>query len=240
MDDPTRHLVEPSPVDASVSGGYVNPFNLLDAVSPTAWLNAAIEGVTGFNVLDAIVAPFTGDWEAFSKFGNALQHLAPCMQDIGVNVQSQLDIVDASWEGHASDAAYNYFNDLAAKTSAMQFTLREAADNYEKTATGVWELTQQLSNVVQSIVDQGIIVAVAASAGTALIETGVGPLIGYGIAAWRAIELWNLFNKASAIVQTAGGLIMTFFSFIQEVNWRFGDITKIGLPSAGYDHPAVA
>jgi uncharacterized protein YukE len=239
MDDPTRHLVEPQPVEPSISGGYVNPIEVLDLVSPTAWLNQAIADLTGYNVIEHIVKPFAGDWEAFSRFGNALRNFAPCMQDIGVNVQSQLDLVDAMWDGHASDAAYNYFNDLAAKVSGVQYVLREAADNYDKTATGIWGLAQQLGNLVQSIVDQAIIITVASAVGTALVETGVGALVGYGVAAWRLVELLKLCNRAAIIIQTAGTLITAFFSLMQEVNWRFGDLTKVGLPGASYDHPAV-
>src|SRR5262245_27212987 len=110
MEDPTRHLVEPRPADPTVTGGYANPFNLLDVVSPAAWLNYSIAEITGFNILETIVKPFAGDWAAFSRFGDALDRLAPCMQAIGANVQAHLEVLDRSWDGRASDAAYLYFN----------------------------------------------------------------------------------------------------------------------------------
>jgi uncharacterized protein YukE len=240
MEDPTRHLVEPSPADPTVTAGYANPLNLLDVASPAGWLNYSIAEITGFNVLETIVKPFVGDWAAFSRFGDALNHLAPCMQDIGANIQTQLDVLDASWDGQASDAAYTYFNDLASRVSQLQTTLRQAAVNYERTATGVWQLAQQLANVLQSIVDQAVIIVVAAALGTALVETGVGPVVGYGIAAWRVVELFRLINQAMVYIQTGGTIVMGFFGYMQELNWQAADLSKVGLPGNAYSHPAAA
>src|SRR5215831_10181439 len=144
MDDPKSFLVTPDSVEPSVSGGYLNPLSVLDAVSPSAALNSTIEALTGYDMIGTLVKPFTGDWAAFSRFGSALRHLADCHEAIGVNMQAELDELAQTWEGHDSDAAYRYFNDVAARVSASQTILLDAADNYDKTATGVWLLAQQL------------------------------------------------------------------------------------------------
>lgn len=239
MDDPTRYLVEPKPIDATVSNGYANPLDIFDLVSLTAWVNQAIIEVTGHDVLMEIVQPFTGDWQAFSRFGDALRNLAPCMQAVGMDIQQQMLTVDATWSGRANDAAYNYFTDLAARTSGMQHVLREAAANYEETATGVWQLARQAANLVQSLIDEVVIIAIASAVGTALIETGVGAVAGYAVAAWRIVEAWKLLNHLIAVIQTLGSVVLAFVSLLEQVNWRFGELDKIALPESAYDHPAL-
>ncbi|HKO34025.1 MAG TPA: hypothetical protein VJY85_09790, partial [Candidatus Limnocylindria bacterium] len=83
------------------------------------------------------------------------------------------------------------------------------------------------------------IVVVAASAGSALVETGVGPVIGWGLAAWRTEQMLVKLNRAAIVAQAGGGLVMGFAGWIQEVNWRLGELKNIGLPGTAYDHPAV-
>ena len=165
MDDPTRHLTEPQPVEPSDAGGYLNPLNVLDLASPTAWINYGIKELTGYDVLESFVKPFSGDWSAYSRYGDALKHLGPAAQDIGVNIQQELDRVDASWEGNANDAAYNYFNNLAAKTSELQHALYAAAAEYEDAARGIWLLAQQVANIIQSVIDEFVIIAAAMAVG---------------------------------------------------------------------------
>lgn len=239
MDDPTRHLTEPQPVEPSDAGGYLNPLNVLDLASPTAWINYGIKELTGYDVLESFVKPFSGDWSAYSRYGDALRHLGPAAQDIGVNIQQELDRVDASWEGNANDSAYNYFNNLAARTSEIQHALYAAAAEYEDAARGIWLLAQQMANIIQSVVDEFVIIAAAMAVGTALIETGVGPIVGYGLAAWRIAKVYSLITKASTIIQTGGMIVLTLASFLVEADNRLRQLGTFGIPDTPYDHPAV-
>jgi uncharacterized protein YukE len=238
VDDPKSFLVTPTPVEATVSNGFLNPLSVLDAVSPSAALNSAIEAMTGFDVIATLVQPFSGDWEAFSRFGSALRHLADCLAAIGATMQARLDDLAQTWEGHDSDSAYLYFNDVAGKLSAAQVVLLDAADNYAKTATGVWLLAQQLANLVQSICDLALTETVLAGAGAALVETGPLDLLIAGAAVWKLEEMLTELAKAEVIIQSGGTAIETFFGEMQQVNWRFGDIGGFQLPAA-YKTPAV-
>jgi hypothetical protein len=239
VDDPTRHLVEPRSVDVAAENGYANPFNVLDLVSPTAWVNYGIKELTGVDILESLVKPFAGDWAAYSRFGNALRNLSLCCHDIAVNLQRELDIADRSWEGRANDAAFNYFCDLASKISQLRLIIYEAGNEYQRAATGMWQLAQQLANVLQAIVDEFFIISAMLAVGTALIETGIGVIAGYGLAAWRIGKLTSLIAKASAIVNTGGTIIMSFFSFLIEADRRLADVNLVGIPDRPYDHPEV-
>jgi hypothetical protein len=47
MDDPTGYLKEPGEPDDSISNGFLNPTDLFNYLSPSAWINDAIASLTG-------------------------------------------------------------------------------------------------------------------------------------------------------------------------------------------------
>jgi hypothetical protein len=61
VDDPTDFLKEPGEPDASVSNGFANPLDLFNYVSPSAWINAAIESLTGVDVFGWMTDWVSGD-----------------------------------------------------------------------------------------------------------------------------------------------------------------------------------
>lgn len=82
MDDPTAFLTQPGEPDDSVSNGFANPADLFNYVSPSAWINSAIESLTGFDLFGYCTDWVGGDWAAIWKFGDAMANLADCMQQI--------------------------------------------------------------------------------------------------------------------------------------------------------------
>ena len=88
------------------------------------------------------------------------------------------------------------------------------------------------------MIDKAIIIGVSAAAGTALLETGAGAVVGYGVAAWQAVELVKKVNAATKI-QAGGTLILGFFSFLKALADQGGDLTKIPLPDQPYITPVT-
>jgi hypothetical protein len=82
MNDPSAYLVAPSAPDDSVGNGFVNPVDLFNYVSPSAWINAGIEKVTGTDIFGYFTDAVTGEWDAMWKFGDAMSNLADCLQDL--------------------------------------------------------------------------------------------------------------------------------------------------------------
>lgn len=76
-----------------------------------------------------------GDWAAIWKFGDALNNLAECLQQLGINIQHRVLDLDPAWDGNASDAAYQYFSNLAAAVSGQQIALRDIGEKYHKAVT---------------------------------------------------------------------------------------------------------
>ena len=99
----------------------------------------------------------SGDWESLWKFGDAMANLAQCVQQIGINIQTGMIELDASWSGNASDAAYRHFSDLAAATSGQQFAIAKTEESYHKAALGAWQLSNQLGNILQALADKAIL-----------------------------------------------------------------------------------
>jgi hypothetical protein len=239
VDDPTDFLKEPGEPDDSVSNGFLNPTDLFNYLSPSAWINDAIANLTGFDVLGYFTDWVSGDWAALWKFGEAMGALAPFMQQVGMNIQQGAIQQDQRWDGNASDAAYRYFSNLAAASSGQQTALDDAQEGYHKAAQGAWELSQQLGNIIQALADKAILAGISAAAGTALAETGIGAVAGYAAAALLVKQMLDLINKASTIINTATTAILGSFGLGMDLAYRGGGLSDIKLPTAAYTSPGA-
>ncbi|MEU4219605.1 hypothetical protein [Actinoplanes sp. NPDC026623] len=239
MSEATQYLVAPGEPDDSMTNGFANPFDLFNYISPSAWINDLIEKTTGIDIFGYATDAFTGEWAALYKFGDAMASLAQTMQQIGIDIQTGAIKADQTWDGNASDGAYNYFSSLAATVSGQQPALNAAAKGYHDAARGAWQLSNQLGNLLQAIADEAIIMGIAAAAGTATAETGVGAIAGYGVAAYQAVQILKLVNKASQIINTAGTVILAAFGGGMDFAGQGGDLSAMPLPVTPYSVPRV-
>jgi hypothetical protein len=237
--DPTTYLVAPGEPDDSISNGFVNPLDAFNYLSPSAWINDAIKNLTGVDVFGWCTDWLTGDWEAIWKFGDATKNLAECLQETGINIQHGAIDMDYSWDGNAADAAYKYFSNFAAATSGQQIALYQIGDNYHKAAQGAWQLSNQLGNILQALADKAIIAGIAWAAGTATTETGIGAVAGYGVAAWQVVDMLELVNKASTIINTGGTVILAAFGGGMDIGYKGGDLSAVQLPTTAYTTPGA-
>nr|WP_296076101.1 hypothetical protein [uncultured Actinoplanes sp.] len=234
MGDPSDHLIEPGTPDETISNGFVNPVDLFNYVSPSAWVNAGIEKATGIDIFGYFTDAVTGEWDAVWKFGEALGCLADCLQELGIEIQQGAIDLDADWDGNAADAAYQYFSQLAASVSGQQFDLRQIQENYHKAALGAWQLSNQLGNILQAIADKFLIAAIAAAAGTVTAETGFGAVAGYGVAGLQVVQMLELFNDASLKINTAGSVIAGLFGGGMDIAYQGGDLGTVPLSEVAY------
>lgn len=239
MGDAGYLLVTPGEPDDSITNGFVNPLDAFNYISPSAWINEVIETVSGVDIFGLATDAFTGEWAALYKFGDALNSLAQFMQALGIDIQRGAISLDGEWDGNAGDAAYAYFTSLAAATSAQQIALHEAAKGYHHAAKGAWQLSNQLGNLLQAIADKAIIIGISAAAGTAASETVVGGVVGYGVAAWQAVELLDRVNRASTYINTAGTVILAAFGGGMTIAGQGGDLSAVTLPDAPYAMPGA-
>lgn len=239
MEDPQSYLVEPGEPETSVSQGFANPLDLFNYISPTAWANELINEFLHIDLLGWCTECLAGDWQALWKFGDAVGNLAKAMQAIGMNIQAAELRVDQSWHGNAADSAFNYFSGLAAATSGQQLAMWNAEEGYHKAAAGAWQLANQLGNIVQAVLDALIIAAIASAAGTVTAESGIGAVVGYGLAAIQVARALELANRASQIINTAGTVVLGGFGFVMEAAAQSNHLSDVPLPAAGFTAPGA-
>jgi hypothetical protein len=148
--------------------------------------------------------------------------------------------VDQTWDGNGNDAAYNYFTNLAASISRQQDALYQLADGYHGAAKGAWELSTQIGNLLQAIADAAIIAFIAAQAGNVTMSSGVGPVIGYSVAAYQLVQIATKVNQASQLINTALTAIMGAFGGGRLIAGQGGDLSAIKLPEVPFALPVKA
>lgn len=236
--EPVGQLTNPAERTESILGQpFSNPASVLDWVSPSHIVNEFVKQVVGYDIFGEASKLFAGDWELVWQAAGAYRNLAKAMQDIGMNVAHGIVELDASWDGNASEAAYAYFTELSGTISSQQLSLNALADSYEKAAEGTYRIGETVSGIMKDIMDAAAIGAVAASAGTATIETGVGFVTGWGIAAYEAYKIAELADNARKLIATASAVIGTVVGEIQAASASTGTLAKHPLPGSGYRHP---
>jgi hypothetical protein len=193
---------------------YTHPLAVLDNISVSNWALKGFDFVFGFNPLEKVSEFFVGDWQAVAKGGKALGHAAEAFDDLGYNVQGGAIAVHTSWHGMAADAAYAHFTTTASAVEDLVDPLKKISQQFDMIAHGVWSTAEAVTGWVKGMIDAAIIAGIAAAAGTITAESGVGAIIGYGVAALEVCELLDMWAQATAamnnlyaIVQGAIGII---------------------------------
>ncbi|MDI6101709.1 hypothetical protein QLQ12_24105 [Actinoplanes sp. NEAU-A12] len=220
---------------------YSHPLGFLDNISMTHWALEAADKIIGCNPLNKALDHFLGDWQSFAKAGKALANAADSLDDLAYNVQGGAIALHSTWDGQAADSAYQHFTRLAADIQGLAGPMREAAKQFEQISHGVWSSCEAVSGLIKGLGDALTIAGIAAVAGTVTAETGVGAVVGYGIAAWQVVEIldmWGQATKAMAYiygaVQGGVGLIEAQTSMLRQTS-----LPQISADGA-YRHPIAA
>jgi multisubunit Na+/H+ antiporter MnhB subunit len=239
--EPLAQLQDPAVRTEEILGQpFSNPGSVLDWTSPTHVVNEFIVQVTGYDMFGEAAKAFSGDWEQVWQAAGAYRNLANAMQDIGINVAHGNIELDASWDGNAADAAYAYFADLSAAISLQQLALNALADDYENAAEGTYRIADTIANLMEDALDAALVGAVGAAAGTATIETGIGFVTGWGVAAYEAYKITEIADKAKKLIALATTIIGTAVGGIQASSASTGALSKYPLRGVGYTHPGSA
>jgi hypothetical protein len=203
---------------------YSHPLAVLDNISVSEWALKGFDFVLGFNPLEKVSDFFIGDWQAVAKGGKAVGHAAEAFDDLGYNVQGGAIAVHAAWQGMAADTAYARFTGTASGVEGLVGPLKKMSEQFDTIAHGVWSTSEAVTGWVKGMIDAAIIAGIAAAAGTVTVESGVGAIVGYGVAALEVCELLDMWAQATAamtnlyaIVQGALGIIESQLAFLYNV-----------------------
>ncbi|GGQ84055.1 hypothetical protein GCM10010166_62870 [Couchioplanes caeruleus subsp. azureus] len=193
---------------------YSHPLGFLDNISVSHWALKGFDFVFGFNPLEKVTEYFLGDWRSFAKAGKAIGYAADALDDLGYNVQGGAIAVHSSWQGRAADTAYTHFTGLASGIEDLVDPMRQIAGQFETISHGVWNACEATTGFVKGMLDAAIIAGISAAAGTVTAETGIGAVVGYGVAAIEVCRMLDMWAEATKVmtaiysaVQAGAGLI---------------------------------
>ncbi|MGP3981266.1 WXG100-like domain-containing protein [Streptomyces sp. KR80] len=237
--EPTSFLTPPKLPEEFSQGLLLDTFNdASDLMSPTYWITEAYNAIFGFNPLDEVIQWFAGDWESFAKCAELWTNLGEACEGVATNLTAGNTTLDATWNGHAADAAQVYFEGLAKLLNESKSTFDSLSTEYGQLAHAAYSSAEAIKGIIGGIIDGLLIVAIEMAAGTLLSWTGVGAAVGYGLAALEIaniLRLWGqataMFAKAQAIVNGGVGVIEALGTTIYHAS------TTFPAPGGGYNHP---
>jgi hypothetical protein len=149
--------------------------------------------------------------------------------DTGRNLVTGAADVSTGWRGKAAEAEQEFHLALGSAAISLQDACRQYNQLYMQAAEAVKKLFDVVSGLISDLLDVLIIINAAAAVGTATIETVVGPIAGYGVAAYYTWQAYDLYKEISTFYGNAEDLLKLIG----------GSITGIKATLAVKDLPAV-
>jgi hypothetical protein len=219
---------------------FSHPLAFMDYLSPSDWALKGFDFVFGFNPMDKVSDYFLGDWQAIAKAGVALGQTADAMHDIGYNVQGGAIALRGGWHGGAADLADHHFTTFAGQTADLADPLKQISERFAEMAQGVYNSCEAITGFIKGLLDAAIVAGIAAAAGTITAETGVGAVVGYGVAAIEVANMLRLWAQATAAMSSIYAVVQTLVGAIQA---QVARLSVVNLPdlagSAAYRHPLI-
>ncbi|MEU8374733.1 hypothetical protein AB0C22_16635 [Micromonospora sp. NPDC048894] len=233
--EPAARLVAPN-YATGIEMFQLNP--LADLISPAAWLRQVSVWLFGEDPFEGWGQAFSGDWDAYVRCAAAWRIIGDAMDDLGRNLINGAADVPTVWRGNAAEAEQEYQLSLGIAAQALHPVCDQYADLYTRAAEAAKQLYSVVTGLISKLIDVLIIVNAASAVGTATIETGVGPVLGYGVAAYYAWQAYDLYNEISTFY---GNAEATFKGIAGSI-----EVVKAGMEVASlpdlkpYQHPGQA
>ncbi|WP_308297184.1 WXG100 family type VII secretion target [Streptomyces sp. ISL-24] len=181
------------------------------------------------------------DWESFAECASVWQNIGKACDGVAQNLKSGNASLDATWDGNAADAAYNYFDELAKRMTGCRDTLNSLHSTYEHLAHAAYSTAEAINGVLGGIIDGLIIVGIELAAGTALSWTGAGALVGYGLAALQITRLIKMWGDATQTISQAQTIVNGGVGILEQLGAEiYGHFQNFPSVGGNYDNSAVA
>lgn len=237
MSTPSSVLDYPWP-EAQIPSAVDTLLGLSDWISPSFYLRKGIEIVLDVDPVEWLSAEFAGDWQKVAQASSALKQLGEYLDRVGTEVQVVNSELATTWTGNAAHNAGVYFEQLALSISGLNSPLKEIADAYSSTATGIKSWGEAIADLLGILLDTLIELGIAACATGAFSWTGVGLAIGgAGTAylAYKATSTWMKIVEAHGHAATAAKAVVGLTA--GPLSMLHAD-AELKLPGA-YNHPGV-
>ncbi|MFF5075747.1 hypothetical protein ACFY36_01740 [Actinoplanes sp. NPDC000266] len=231
--EPTARLTNPE-YAVGIEMWSINP--LADLVSPAAWLRQISIWLFSFDPLEGWAKDVGGDWKAYTHCAMAMGHIGAASRDLGANLLAGAQDVPSVWRGRAAEAEQEFQLQLGLAAAALNDACGQYKQLYLQAAEAVKKLVDVVAGLITDLIDLLIIINAASAVGTALIETGIGALAGYSVAAYYTWQAYDLYKHISDFYGKTEDMIKLIAGSIGAVK---ADIAVKDLPSvAPYHHPA--
>lgn len=231
--EPTTHLHNPE-YAIGVEMWSINP--LADLLSPAAWLRQISVWLFSYDPLEGWATSVSGDWKAYTHCAMAMGQIGGAAAGIGDNLLAGAKDVPAVWRGKAAEAEQEFHLALGLAAAGLDDACAQYHKLYMQAAEAVKSLVDVTAGMISDLLDLLIIINVSAAAGTALIETGIGAVAGYGVAAYYTWQAYDLYKDISKFYGNCEDLLKVIAGTINTVQ---ADLAVKDLPAVQpYQHPA--
>lgn len=236
--DATSVLKEPESAELSAFESFeMNPGGVFDYLSPSSAALHVVQLIVHHDPLQWFTEWFAGDWKKTYEYGNVLENIGTMMGAVSTNMHRGVNELRETWMGNAADAAYKYFDDLAAAVGEQQGLLADLGRKYKVISMGILRMQDTALSLVRGMLDAALVGALAAAGGAATAETGVGALAGGLIAGVEAVRIWEIWERAKMIPDKATLSVNGFIGFLQAATSTMTHFGRHPLPATGYRSP---
>jgi hypothetical protein len=229
--DPGSHLTDPGVVGGSDMWS-INP--LTDLISPASWVRQVSVSLFGYDPFDEWSRALSGDWASYAHCGAAISRAGQGAYDIGRNLLAGVSHAEPVWQGSAGDAERGFQTALGGATEKLNGACQEFSRLYGQAADAAANLRDVAGDLICDLLDALIMVNLASVAGTALIETGLGAVAGYGIATYYATEAYRLYQEIARCYSVAEDSIEALSATIGSIHADVDVPDLAALPSYRY------
>ena len=177
LPDPAKELKAPD-----VPADYPDPFkparDLMDNITGAAEVSALVTQALGWDPYQRYAEAVAGDWHAFARAGDAFWSVGSCVGTISQNVASGQVALCQSWQGNASDQAYDYFDYLQATIGNFGVDVGNLKQGYLEFADSAFAASQGVADLLHTLTDDVVkVIGVFAVGGTPEIASRIVHLL---------------------------------------------------------------
>lgn len=226
--EPGNHMRQPP--------NFEYQFNhLADTLSASAHIRNIVYQIFDYDIFEFFLQWIAGDWDGLWRAGCEFENCGTAVGQLGENVTAFANDLPAVWRGNAADGCRDYLLRLGQAITAQKEVYGSVGAEYRHAAELAYQQFDLAGALLGALLDKLIEIGIAIAAGTATIETVIGGVVGYGVAAYlikQAYDLWTQFNKLYGNLDT---IIKAINFGLTAVNGSNGvKICALPLPASPY------
>ncbi|MCA6091739.1 hypothetical protein LE181_06105 [Streptomyces sp. SCA3-4] len=211
-----------------------------DVFSPGGWFLKLAELMLPTDPVEWAQEQLVGDWKAYAACSQAWRNAGRACGAIARNVEAGSKRIDATWDGHAAEAAIDYFEALRKNLDDVQGALDTMAEEYRVVTESIARTGQAIGGCISAIIDALVSISVTTAASTALGWTGGAAALGYALGAMEVQVILKEWERMSLLVNAAQLAMNTSYSVMGRTGGEIlARVHALPVPRASYDHPAV-